>query len=223
MTTKPSRSPATATVHRLKVTLRGSKPPIWRRIVVPSDITLGDLHVILQDVMGWDNDHLHDFTIDGMSYADPDMVDDFDEDEHETRLADVVPNAGARFRYMYDFGDSWDHEILVEAVSAPEPGQTYPVCLTGRRAGPPDDVGGIWRYNHLGIGPGRPGPSGQQGDNGMAGRVVGSAARPGDVRLGSNQQAAGAGTVVRSQESGVETEDGQPPGAKGAARGRSAI
>lgn len=149
MAIRRSASAPAASVHRLKVTLRGSKPPIWRRIVVPSDITLGHLHGILQDTMGWDDSHLHEFTIDDISYADPDMVEDFDEDETQTLLADVAPTPGKRFRYMYDFGDSWDHEILVEAVSAPDPGMTYPACLTGKRACPPDDVGGIWRYNYL--------------------------------------------------------------------------
>jgi hypothetical protein len=138
-----------ASVHRLKVTLRGSKPPIWRRIVVPSDFTLGELHRVIQEAMGWDDSHLHDFSVGGMTYGDPNMVDDIDEDEWAVTLAEVVPRAKRKMRYMYDFGDSWDHDIVVEAVTPPDRDTRYPIVLAGARACPPDDCGGIWRYQYL--------------------------------------------------------------------------
>jgi hypothetical protein len=146
--TRPPR-PLTS-VHRLKVTLIGSKPPIWRRVLVPSDITFGQLHDIVQDVMGWRNEHLHQFTVDGMDISDPRYLDDVAEnDEDLLRLNEMAPYAKTRFRYQYDFGDSWDHEIVVEAVQPSEPGHHFPVCVAGQRACPPEDVGGIWAYAHF--------------------------------------------------------------------------
>ena len=144
-------SPAPPTsVHRLKVTLVGSRPPIWRRLLVPSDITLDRLHHVLQLAMGWDDSHLHQFQIDGMIFSDPRFLDDTGNPaEWTVRLDQVVPFPKTRFRYQYDFGDSWDHEILVEAVQPPEPGMHYPACIAGKRAGPPEDCGGVWGYAYL--------------------------------------------------------------------------
>ena len=137
-------------VHQLKVTLLGLEPPIWRRIAVPSDVTLGDLHHILQDAMGWQHSHLHDFRVGKVTYGDPEMLAETgDRDEWQARLAEVAPKAKTHFRYTYDFGDGWEHEILVEAVGPPEPGTRYPVCLAGERACPPEDCGGVWGYADL--------------------------------------------------------------------------
>jgi hypothetical protein len=134
-------------VHRLKVTLLHSKPPIWRRVLVPSDITFGEVHDIIQDVMDWGNEHLHEFVVDGMTVGDPRVLDGLElNDEDILRLNQMAPFAKTRFRYRYDFGDSWDHEIVVEAVQPPEAGQHYPVCIAGERAGPPEDIGGVWGY-----------------------------------------------------------------------------
>jgi hypothetical protein len=137
-----------AGIYQLKVTLRDSRPPIWRRILVPGDVRLDALHHILQAAMGWHDSHLHAFEIGGEQYGvqDPDL-DMLDmEDERRVRLDRAVPEAGGRFSYEYDFGDSWDHQILVEKILPPEPGMTLPRCLTGRRACPPEDCGGIWGY-----------------------------------------------------------------------------
>ena len=109
-----------ASVHQLKVTLLGLAPSIWRRIAVPSDFTLGDLHHVIQFAMGWEHSHLHDFRIGKVTYGDPDMlVEEDDQDEWQAPLAQVVPRAGRKFRYLYDFGDSWEHEIQVESVGPP--------------------------------------------------------------------------------------------------------
>lgn len=134
-------------VYQIKVTLKGIKPPIWRRIEVTSDITLHKLHRILQVVMGWDDYHLHQFTIGWEHYGvpDPDYSPEFMDDK-KTRLHQVVHTEKTKFLYEYDFGDSWEHEILVEKILPVEEGKCYPVCVKGKRACPPEDVGGIWGY-----------------------------------------------------------------------------
>jgi hypothetical protein len=136
-------------IYQIKVTLEESKPPIWRRLLVRSDITLGDLHAIIQAAMGWWDYHLHQFIVGETYYGVPDPdYDDYLEmhDEEEVILGQVAPREGVKFRYEYDFGDGWLHQVLVEKVLPPEPGQSYPVCVKGRRACPPEDVGGMWGY-----------------------------------------------------------------------------
>lgn len=141
---------APASIHQLKVTLDRVRPPIWRRILVPSDVSLAGLHDIIQSVMGWHDCHLHEFTAGDTSYGDPSFLEDTDvEDERKVRLAEIAPRPKDRFRYLYDFGDSWEHTILVEAVKPPTAGIRYPVCVTGKRACPPEDCGGVWGYANL--------------------------------------------------------------------------
>jgi hypothetical protein len=139
-------------VLQVKVTLQDSKPPIWRRLLVRSDSTLADLHYIIQVAFGWQDYHLHQFIV-GDSYYGVSDLDDLDDmemqDEQEVTLGQIVAAAGAKFQYEYDFGDGWLHQVAVEKVLAPEPGRTYPVCIKGRRACPPEDVGGIWGYEHF--------------------------------------------------------------------------
>lgn len=137
-------------IYQLKVTLKNTKPPIWRRIQVPGGITLYKLHRIIQVAMGWEDYHLHVFEIGGTSFGelDPDF-DSIDKSERSAKLNRVVTGAGAKFIYEYDFGDSWRHEILVEKVLLPEAGVRYPVCVGGKRACPPEDCGGPWGYENL--------------------------------------------------------------------------
>jgi Plasmid pRiA4b ORF-3-like protein len=137
----------TRVVYQIKVTLRGSKPPIWRRIQVTSGTTLAQLHRILQRVMGWEGSHLYQFVVGGMEYGDPNMLEEMEgEDARRVTLATPVRGAKAKFHYEYDFGDGWDHELRIEKVLPFEAGKRYPVCLTGKRACPPEDCGGIWGY-----------------------------------------------------------------------------
>lgn len=131
------------------MTLAHSKPPIWRRVLVPSDITLDQLHDVVQVVMGWDNEHLHLFEIDGMTFSDPRYRDADIHEEATVRLNQAAPYPTATFRYEYDFGDGWEHDILIEAVQPPDPDQHMPLCLGGERAAPPEDCGGIWRYGWI--------------------------------------------------------------------------
>ncbi len=145
-----SRRAANEPIYQLKVTLKGIRPPIWRRVQVPSNINLGKLHRILQVVMGWTDSHLHQFIVGGTFYGEPDPDFDMDtKNERTAKLRQIAPGEKSRFIYEYDFGDSWEHDILVEKILPPEQGVRYPVCLTGKRACPPEDCGGIWGYAQL--------------------------------------------------------------------------
>lgn len=149
---KPIRTPATSQtpIYQIKVALEESKQPIWRRVLVHSDITLAQLHTIIQVVMGWTNSHLHQFIVDGTYYGlpHPDYEDMGMEmhDERQVKLNQIVREQGDTFRYEYDFGDSWLHILEVEDIQEPEAGQTYPRCIKGKRACPPEDIGGLWGY-----------------------------------------------------------------------------
>lgn len=137
-------------IYQLKVMLRGSKPPIWRRIRIRAGADLADLHEVLQVVFDWHNYHLHQFVV-GQTYygtVDEDWGDGT-EDESGVKLSKVAPREKSRFDYEYDFGDSWVHQIEVEKVVPPDPGAMYPVCVTGRRTAPPEDCGGIWGYYEM--------------------------------------------------------------------------
>ena len=144
------RKPSSTPIYQLKVTLKDSKPPIWRRILVRGDISLAKLHQILQIAMGWEDSHLHQFIVDGTSYGEPDPeYRDEMKSERRVKLNQVAPHEKDRFTYEYDFGDSWEHQIVVEKILAPDPGAHYPVCVAGKRACPPEDCGGVWGYGSL--------------------------------------------------------------------------
>lgn len=142
----------TSTSRRLfqfKITLRDASPAIWRRIQVFDD-TLDKLHEHIQAAMGWTNSHLHEFVIDGQRGGDPELLDDEAEpfrgiDSTRTLISEWLPTERApiNFQYHYDFGDGWVHDVQFEGSPVPQPGVTYPQCLEGERACPPEDVGGI--------------------------------------------------------------------------------
>ncbi len=147
-----TKSATDAPIYQIKVTLEDSKPPIWRRLLVRSDSTLADLHDIIQAAFGWWDYHLHQFIVGEIHFGvpDPDYEDYLEmKDEQDVTLRQVVPREGSKFRYEYDFGDSWLHQVLLEKILSPEPGQVYPLCIKGRRARPPEDVGGMWGYYHF--------------------------------------------------------------------------
>jgi hypothetical protein len=139
---------ATNQIYQIKVTLRDSKPPIWRRLLVLDSTTLHKLHQIIQIAMGWTDSHLHEFIIENKRYSIP-STEDWEPviDEHRYPLSQVVPSDKYKFTYVYDFGDSWDHEVLVERILPSEPGIKYPLCIKGKRKCPPEDVGGVWGYD----------------------------------------------------------------------------
>jgi hypothetical protein len=142
-------APVQAGVYQVKVTLRGARPPIWRRLRLPASTTLAQLHRVIQAAFGWEDAHLHAFEVDGRRYSRPDFeLWDDPGDEGKARLRDLAPSPGVRLRYTYDFGDSWEHDLLVEDILPPD-GVPHAVCLTGRRAAPPEDCGGVWGYGEL--------------------------------------------------------------------------
>jgi hypothetical protein len=144
---KRSRPNGRGRLLQFKITLKDIKPPVWRRVQV-RDVSLAGLHDVVQAVMGWEDCHLHRFEIDDVQYGRPDPDDDgfvsTFEDEAGMRLSDLLPTNGERkkFLYEYDFGDAWQHEVLFEGFPPPDPDISYPVCLEGARACPPEDVGG---------------------------------------------------------------------------------
>ncbi len=146
---KPVSKADTKSLYQFKITLKDSRPPIWRRIQV-KDCSLDKLHEHIQTAMGWTNSHLHQFQIEGQCYGDPELLDDgFDAiDSTRTMISQVVPTDGKsfKFRYEYDFGDCWVHEIFFEGCPSAEPKAKYPLCVEGARACPPEDVGGLPGY-----------------------------------------------------------------------------
>ena len=145
-TAKPT---ALATVYRIKVTLKHTKPPIWRRVEVAGNTKLPKLHDIIQIAMGWTDSHLHQFIVGRTTYGvpDPEFRDDI-ENEKNVKLEQFATQ-GDRLIYEYDFGDGWEHELHIEAIAPPERGVRYPRCLAGKRACPPEDCGGPPGYENL--------------------------------------------------------------------------
>ncbi|MHB2027145.1 MAG: IS1096 element passenger TnpR family protein [Elusimicrobiota bacterium] len=140
---------ARALVYRLKITLVGLEPPVWRRVLVPGDTNLGSLHRAIQYVMGWSNSHLHIFHV-GKTRIAPRTPDwDDVEDERKFMLWDIAHKTGAKLFYEYDMGDSWGHEVKVEAITPATAAFKGPECLAGAGACPPEDCGGIGGYEDL--------------------------------------------------------------------------
>ena len=139
-------------IYQLKITLKDVKPLIWRRLMVKGDITLYRLYIILLEVMGWSGGHLHGFRIKGRHYGKPDPeFDSFDEiiDEKRFKLKNVIQDEKEKFTFEYDFGDGWEHEVVVEKILPYKQGIKCPVCLKGARACPPEDCGGTGGYKNF--------------------------------------------------------------------------
>ncbi len=140
-------------IRQLKVTIKHIEPLIWRRLQVPADIKLAALHDVLQTAFGWTDSHLHQFVIGDVFYGLPDP--DFSDwgrrvnDERRARLHKVTRRGVKRFLYEYDFGDGWEHQVILEKVHAPEEEVAYPRCVAGARACPPEDCGGPWGYQEF--------------------------------------------------------------------------
>ncbi len=140
-------------IFQLKIMLSGSNPAIWRRFLVDSRVRLSQLHDIIQILMGWENSHLHQYRQRNIIYSEP--IDDMDEtfgskyimlDESDYRLNQVLTKLKDKIIYEYDFGDSWDHELVLEKFIGMDKNINYPVCLEGAMACPPEDCGGIGGY-----------------------------------------------------------------------------
>ena len=141
-------------IYQLKITLKDSKPPIWRRILVPSNVNLGEFHLILQIVLGWTDSHLHQFISGRTMYGTP--VDEFGgdlemegEDETQYKLSQLLKREKDSLNYEYDFGDGWEHKIVLEKILPYDGSVKVPTCIKGKRACPPEDCGGIWGYDNL--------------------------------------------------------------------------
>ncbi|HEY86396.1 MAG TPA: plasmid pRiA4b ORF-3 family protein [Chloroflexi bacterium] len=134
-------------VYQIKINLKGAKPPIWRRVLVTDATTLAQMHDIIQTAMGWDDYHLHQFTVGGRYFGRSSPEDFYPmQDERKYTLRQIVTGVKFKFLYEYDFGDGWEHELLVEKILPLDPESDYPRCIKGKRACPPEDVGGVWGY-----------------------------------------------------------------------------
>ena len=139
------------TAYQIKLVLSGTKPKIWRRLIIPSDMLLSDLHKVIQTTMGWTNSHLHMF-VKGKVMLEPAIDDDFMEspgiDYTGYTIGRLLVAVNDKIRYDYDFGDSWEHIIKLEKVLNDYDG-TLPVCTDGALSCPPEDVGGMWGFEEL--------------------------------------------------------------------------
>ena len=141
--------PKAESIYQMKVTLQHVRPPVWRRIQISGDVSLHRLHLALQTTTGWSNSHLYSFEIGDTAFSvhDPDNPWGIPmKDAKKARLGGLIRNEGLRLRYLYDFGDGWEHEVLVEKMLPAVPPLQYPVCLAGKRRCPPEDCGGPWGY-----------------------------------------------------------------------------
>jgi len=146
---------ATGAILQLKITLNDMHPPIWRRIQVPADDTFLNLHAAIQDSFGWEDYHLHQFIF-GNRYEEPVCIGPQDPEdwgfedpkmrEKEIRLCDWFQQEGRTCTYEYDFGDSWEHTVVLEKILPAKQNTMYPRCIAGKRACPPEDAGGIPGY-----------------------------------------------------------------------------
>jgi hypothetical protein len=154
---KPNAAAGNRGAIQIKISLEDIEPEIWRRVVVPGDFDLYQVHLVVQDVMSWDDSHLHQFRVGRTVYTDtssnafaPDMMwgRNRGASEDGVLLRDVAKRVGSKIVYEYDFGDSWQHLIVVERIVRAGEGEPVvcAVCLDGARAGPPEDCGGAWGY-----------------------------------------------------------------------------
>ncbi len=141
-------------ILQLKITLRHTKPPIWRRLLVDKATTFRELHYMIQLAMGWENAHLYEFNTGDYKIGElhDDFFDGFDDDVVDSatvRLEDIISAAKKSFEYIYDFGDYWIHKIVVEKILPRDPAATYPACTGGALHCPPEDCGGVGGYYEL--------------------------------------------------------------------------
>lgn len=131
----------------LKISLREIEPPIWRRFVVPANITLDRLHDVIQIVMGWMDYHLHEIVIDGKVYTENPEDSTQGAEGGKCLIGNLIKRKGKSFQYLYDFGDHWEHEVILEDKNYSNPALDVSlICLEGERACPPEDVGGVPGY-----------------------------------------------------------------------------
>lgn len=139
--------------YQLRVALSGAKPPIWRRFLVSPTLRLSELHDVLQVVMGWEDCHLHAFRQGERYYAPPDPwgggFGPASVDTRKVRVGQLLRRPKDWIAYVYDFGDSWRHRVTLQKVLPFDPEIRLPVCISGKRACPPEDCGGLWGYYEM--------------------------------------------------------------------------
>jgi len=143
-----------ATTYQIQISLNRLKPKIWRRVLVSPDMLLPDFHRVIQTTMGWTNSHLHHFikghTFYTLKMQDDDFWDTMDNVEYsKMKISDLLKKEKEKILYEYDFGDSWEHTILLEKILQSDPSEQLPVCLAGKNNGPPEDCGGVWGYANM--------------------------------------------------------------------------
>lgn len=144
-------------IYQLKISLSYSKPIIWRRVQVPDNYSFYQLHVVIQNAMGWEDYHLHQFTaVDSRTGATLEIgcIDKSEEvleviDEQEVKLYQIFSNSNKKVLYEYDFGDGWEHSVILEKILPVNKELEYPVCIEGKQRCPPEDCGGVWGYAEL--------------------------------------------------------------------------
>lgn len=151
----PRYSKLPRNTYQLRVALKGTRPPIWRRFQVSPSMKLSRLHVVLQVIMGWDDSHLHMFTKGRRRFMLPNpWMDDVDPfggarflDERKCRIGQLLTRENDWIEYEYDFGDSWHHRITLQKILPRDPAARLPVCISGKRRCPPEDSGGVWGFH----------------------------------------------------------------------------
>jgi hypothetical protein len=136
-------------VYEFKVTLQGTEPLVWRKFLAHEFIELSELHMLIQMTMGWEASHLYEFKINDKSYSESDGLDELDMEEAEGVMLCEVLGSVKKFKYIYDFGDNWSHEIEIMRTLETDPRMYYPVCVGGENACPPEDCGGIYGFDQL--------------------------------------------------------------------------
>jgi hypothetical protein len=141
-------------IYQVQIVLKGAKPKIWRRILVFPTLLLSDFHKIIQVTMGWTNSHLHQFKKNGKFFTarhkNDDLWDEMDNIDYRFMiLSDFLKKEKEKIVYEYDFGDAWEHDIILEKILPVEDNVSYPVCIAGKMCCPPEDCGGIWGFANM--------------------------------------------------------------------------
>lgn len=136
-------------MHTLRIELVGVEPLVWRRLVVPSETKLPRLNRLLEAVMGWEGYHLHMFEIGDLHFGALDEDDDDVIDERRITVRQLLPRVGSQLRWVYDFGDNWNHDVIVDTIEESSAGARAPMCTAGAQACPPEDCGGVGGYGEL--------------------------------------------------------------------------
>ena len=144
-------------IYQIKVLLEGTKPTVYRTIEIPENATFFDLHMVIQIAFNWYDAHLHEFRKENLLISDPEFYDDvmyeFEDEklvnENKIQISEILQSPKDKIKYLYDFGDSWEHSVTLEKITDAIDGVEYPRCIRGKRCTPPEDVGGVWGFEEF--------------------------------------------------------------------------